>query len=76
MEQMGIVSKQVIINQISEEDQNNLDAIHGSGYKGQNYNPYYKNNRSEPKKCAHCKKPGHTVEKCFTKFPALRLQNL
>ncbi len=26
-------------------------------------------------KCAHCKKPGNTVEKCVTKFPALRHYN-
>ena len=33
----------------------------------------HRNNR--PVKCNHCKKPGHLVEKCFVKFPALRAQN-
>ena len=26
-------------------------------------------------KCTFCKKQGHPVEKCFSKFPALRPQN-
>ena len=64
----GNRSKPVLINQIDNEDQNNIDAIRQNGYKGQNYNPNHQSNRNSggPAKCTHCKKPGHTVEKCFT----------
>jgi hypothetical protein len=41
----GNGAKQVIINQISEEDQGNIDTIHGNGYKGENYNPNYQKNQ-------------------------------
>ena len=79
----GNGSSTVLVNQIENEDQNNIDAIRQTGYKGQNYNPNHQTNKNSigsngsngPAKCAHCKKPGHNVEKCFTKFPHLRPQN-
>jgi hypothetical protein len=58
-------AKQIIINQISEEDEDNINTIWENEYKGQNYNPNYQNKRSGPIKFVHCKQPGHTVEKCF-----------
>ena len=69
----GNGSTPVLVNQIDYEDQDNIEAIKQAGYKGQNYNPNHQPNRNNsgsngPSKCAHCKKPGHTMEKCFTKF--------
>ena len=75
----GNGSTPVLVNQINE-NQDDIEAIKQAGYKGQNFNSNYQPNRNHnesngPAKCAHCKKPGHTVEKCFTKFPQLRPQN-
>jgi hypothetical protein len=52
-------AKQVFIKQVSKEDQYNIDAIPGN----------------RPIKWAHCKKTGHTVEKCYKKYPALKPHN-
>ena len=62
----GNGSTTVLVNQIDNEDQNNIDAIRQTGYKGQNYNPNHQANKNNsgsngPAKCAHCKKLGHTV---------------
>ena len=71
----GNRNKPVLINQINEGDPDNIDAMCGNGYKGQNYNPNHQGNKNGPIKCTHCKKPGHPVEKCFVKFQNLRPQN-
>ena len=71
----GNGNKPILINHINEEDQNKVNAIGENGYKHQNYNTTTYGNKNEPVKCTHCKKQGHPVEKCFSKFPALRPQN-
>ena len=74
----GNGTKSVLINQIEDNEANEIDAIRKGGYKGQNYNPNHQGNRSSgnnTNKCTFCHKPGHQVEKCFTKFPALRNQS-
>ena len=58
--------KPIIINQINEEEPD-INAIQGKNPKNQHKN--------EPIKCTFCKKSGHPVERCFTKFPALKPQN-
>ena len=70
----GNGNKPILINQISEEEQDNINAIRGNGYKTQNYNTNNHGNKNGPVKCTHCKKPGHPVEKCFVKFPNLKPQ--
>ena len=66
----GINGKQpFLINQIQDE----INAIRKNGYKGQNYNPNYQNHKNS-NKCPYCNKPGHQIDKCFTKFPALKNQ--
>ena len=65
--------KAVLINQINEAEQE-INAIRENGYRNQNNNNT-NSNRNELVKCANCKKQGHPVEKCFSKFPALRPQN-
>jgi hypothetical protein len=68
-------SKPILINQINENEQDEIDPIRKYGYNGQNYNPNFqtnRNNNSGKSLYAYCQKPGHQVEKCFTKFPALK----
>ena len=62
----GNESTPVLVNQIDNENQDNIEAIRQTGYKGQSYNPNHQSNKNNsgsngPAKCAHCKKPGHTV---------------
>ena len=70
----GNGNKPVTINHIAENELN-VDATRGNGYKNNYNNSNQQGNRNGPAKCVDCKKPGHLVEKCFTKFPALRPQN-
>ena len=62
-------TKPVIINHITEEDQNNVDAIHGNGYKGNYSNNNQQGNRNRPVKCVYCKKTrsfsGEVLHKIF-----------
>ena len=74
----GNGTKPMLVNQIEDDEQSEINAIKKNGYKGQNYNPNYQNNKNNNyngNKCSFGQKPGHQVEKCFTKFPALRPQN-
>ena len=60
----------MLINLVNEDEQE-INAIYrGNRYKNQN-----NNTKNEPIKCTFCKKQGHPVEKCFSKFPALRPQH-
>ena len=50
----GNGAKPILINQIDGEDPDNIDAVRGNGYKGQNYNPNHQANRnSGPVKFTH-----------------------
>ena len=70
----GNGNKPILINQIEENDLN-VDAIRGNNYKNNYNSSTQQGNKNGPIKCVYCKKPGQSVNKCFTKFPALRPQN-
>jgi hypothetical protein len=74
----GTNGNTVIINQTVNEEPNQIEAMIN------NYRPQHKsqqgqrnqtNRNNGTMKCTHFKKPGQLVEKCFVKFPGLRLQN-
>jgi hypothetical protein len=64
--------------QINDEDPDHTKAIKENEYIPQNnghpqlWQQYLPNRSSGPVKCTQCKKPRHTVERCFVKFPGLR----
>jgi hypothetical protein len=72
-------TKPVLINQLLEDNQ--IDAIRGNIYKPYQSNQSQQGQQNQPNrnneqgKCIQFKKPGHSVEKSFVKFPALRPQN-
>jgi hypothetical protein len=63
---------------LDDEDPDHIKAVKTNGYRNQNNSHSQQcqpNRNNGPLKCTHCKKPGHTVERCFTKFPALKNRN-
>ena len=51
----GNCNKPILINQIEENDQN-VDAIHGNKYKNNYNSKTQQGNKNEPIKCVFCKK--------------------